>query len=382
MVDAGGHWMCMDHIRRRGALSKPPLCACCLAPAVPPSASVASLKVNPDWRFKLRTVPGPSPAQVVMVGYLGSAVACDWGLSDGQESVLLAIGNAGSLVGLYIFGAAADTVGRKRSLLASAVLQCAFGAASAAAPNYGSLVFFRFMHGLAVAGSLSALILFAEMVPPTNRALWSTLMQFWSIPGENSAPSFGALLLQHASCLPASPPRPACQLLATPGRLMPPAPPTPLTLPRLFVRGGHWVGHPHPSQRVVLDGCCPRAAPCTAGGGAAACAGKPVLPRHASAIHRGGCARPKPLLRSTNTLLHCTDKLLLSLLPAGVLAAGCIVHNCADWIATQTALLPSAPACLPACLSVGRRSGAEDCPLQPLVGAAWPAPVLWSGERV
>lgn len=141
-----------------------------------------------------------------MVGYLGKAVACDWGLSDGQESVLLAIGNAGSLVGLYVFGAAADTVGRKRSLLASAVLQCAFGAASAAAPNYGSLVFFRFMHGLAVAGSLSALILFAEMVPPTNRALWSTLMQFWSIPGENSAPSFGALLLQHASCLPASPP--------------------------------------------------------------------------------------------------------------------------------------------------------------------------------
>lgn len=137
-----------------------------------------------------------------MVGYLGSAVACDWGLSDGQESVLLAIGNAGSLVGLYIFGAAADTVGRKRSLLASAVLQCAFGAASAAAPNYGSLVFFRFMHGMAVAGSLSALILFAEMVPATNRALWSTLMQFWSIPGENSAPSFGASIAAAACKLP------------------------------------------------------------------------------------------------------------------------------------------------------------------------------------
>ena len=106
------------------------------------------------------------PAQVVAVAYLGKAVACDWGLSGGQESVLLAIGNAGSLVGLYLFGAAADTAGRKPSLMASALLQCAFGAASAAAPNYGSLVFFRFMHGLAIAGALSALILLAEMVRP------------------------------------------------------------------------------------------------------------------------------------------------------------------------------------------------------------------------
>lgn len=299
-----------------------------------------------------------------MVGYLGKAVACDWGLSDGQESVLLAIGNAGSLVGLYVFGAAADTVGRKRSLLTSAVLQCAFGAASAAAPNYGSLVFFRFMHGLAVAGSLSALILFAEMVPPTNRALWSTLMQFWSIPGDNSALSIGTSIAAAACKLPCAflpglsmhaalrlPPRPPSQLLAAPGCLMPPAPPTPLPpLPRLFVRGRHWVGHPHPSQRVALDGCRPRAAPRTAGGGAAAGAGKPVLPHHASAIHRGGCARPKPLLRSTTTLLHCTDTLLLSLLPASVLAAGCNVYHSADWIASQTALLPSAPACLPAFL--------------------------------
>ncbi|PRW56349.1 synaptic vesicle 2-related [Chlorella sorokiniana] len=139
------------------------------------------------WQWWMLVVTGCAwvtyAAEVVMVGYLGKSVACAWGLSDGQESVLLAIGNAGSLVGLYLFGAASDTVGRKRSLMASAVLQCAFGAASAAAPNYGSLVFFRFMHGLAVAGSLSAIILFAEMVPPTNRALWSTLMQFWSIPG-------------------------------------------------------------------------------------------------------------------------------------------------------------------------------------------------------
>ncbi|KAI7838128.1 hypothetical protein COHA_008059 [Chlorella ohadii] len=121
-------------------------------------------------------------AVVVAVAYLGKAVACDWGLSGGQESVLLAIGNAGSLVGLYLFGAAADTAGRKPSLMASALLQCAFGAASAAAPNYGSLVFFRFMHGLAIAGALSALILLAEMLPPANRALWSTVMQFLSVP--------------------------------------------------------------------------------------------------------------------------------------------------------------------------------------------------------
>lgn len=118
-----------------------------------------------------------------MVGYLGKSVACDWGLSGGQESVLLAIGNAGSLVGLYLFCAAADDAGRKPSLMASAVLQCAFGAASAAAPNYGSLVFFRFMHGLATAGAITAIILLAEMLPPANRALWSTLMQFWAVAG-------------------------------------------------------------------------------------------------------------------------------------------------------------------------------------------------------
>lgn len=99
-----------------------------------------------------------------MVGFLGPAVACDWGLSEGQQSVLQAIGSAGSLVGLYAFGAAADAVGRRPAILASAVLQCAFGAASAAAPNYGSLLFFRFMHGVAVAGALTAIILFAEMV--------------------------------------------------------------------------------------------------------------------------------------------------------------------------------------------------------------------------
>ena len=99
-----------------------------------------------------------------MVGYLGQSVGCDWGLSGGQQSVLQAIGCAGSLVGLYLFGAAADAAGRRPTILASAVLQCAFGAASAAAPNYGSLLFFRFAHGVAVSGALTAIILFAEMV--------------------------------------------------------------------------------------------------------------------------------------------------------------------------------------------------------------------------
>ena len=99
-----------------------------------------------------------------MIGYLGPAVACAWDLSSGQASTLQAIGYADSMVGLVSFGAAADAAGRKRGLAASAVLQCAFGAASAAAPNYGSLLFFRFMHGLAVSGALTAIILLAEMV--------------------------------------------------------------------------------------------------------------------------------------------------------------------------------------------------------------------------
>lgn len=99
-----------------------------------------------------------------MVGFLGQSVACEWGLSSAQQSVLQAIGFAGSLLGLYLFGAAADAAGRRPAILASAVLQCAFGAGSAAAPNYGSLLFFRFSHGLAVSGALPAIIMFAEMV--------------------------------------------------------------------------------------------------------------------------------------------------------------------------------------------------------------------------
>lgn len=174
------------------------------------------------------------------MAFVAPSVACDWDLSTGQQSLLQSIGFAGSFVGgppwacshrstspadelppasragcpadglvdpppalragLYVLGAVSDTRGRRAGFVISALLMCAFGAGSAAAPNLATLLCFRFLVGMAIGGAPIVVTLFAEMVPSTNRARWSVVLQgFWTL-GEAGSPRPHAMRLSHIGC--------------------------------------------------------------------------------------------------------------------------------------------------------------------------------------
>src|SRR6187549_1414732 len=59
-----------------------------------------------------------------VVGYLVSAIAPLWRLTFGQTTIMLLSAGVGAMVGALVCGWIADRIGRKRVLLASAVLVC------------------------------------------------------------------------------------------------------------------------------------------------------------------------------------------------------------------------------------------------------------------
>ena len=73
----------------------------------------------------------------MLLSFLGPSARCQWGLSPSAESALTSVVFAGMLLGVYSLGAVADSLGRRRGFLASALLLGVSGLASALAPSFG-----------------------------------------------------------------------------------------------------------------------------------------------------------------------------------------------------------------------------------------------------
>jgi len=127
--------------------------------------------------------------ELILISYLLPQLRKEWGDLTAFESAFLASASfAGTLIGSVFWGWLADKIGRKISFTTTVFLSGSFGLASAFAPSFLWIIFFRFMVGFALGGNLSVdFVLFLEFVPTIGRGFYVSLITLFGV--------FGILLL-------------------------------------------------------------------------------------------------------------------------------------------------------------------------------------------
>ncbi|XP_064387785.1 synaptic vesicle glycoprotein 2C-like [Halichondria panicea] len=103
--------------------------------------------------------------------------------SSVEEGILDGVIFAGMMVGGYFWGSISDIVGRRSCLITSLTVNGIFGFASSLSPHYIAFLFFRFMSGVGVGGSLPvAFSYFCEFFSRKNRGPFVIIVaSFWTI---------------------------------------------------------------------------------------------------------------------------------------------------------------------------------------------------------
>ncbi|CAK9229261.1 unnamed protein product [Sphagnum troendelagicum] len=120
--------------------------------------------------------------EMMLLSFVGPAVQTEWGLSSRQESLIASIVFVGMMIGAYSWGILSDLKGRRFGFFATAVLTFVAGLASAASPNYLSLLLLRGFVGIGLGGGPVISAWFMEFVPSANRGLWMVIISlFWTL---------------------------------------------------------------------------------------------------------------------------------------------------------------------------------------------------------
>jgi len=120
--------------------------------------------------------------EMMLLSFIGPALACEWGLSAGQEAALSTAVFGGMLAGAGAWGALSDACGRRAAFAGPALFMLIFSAASAVAPSFGALLAFRALVGVGLGGAPVAFALFLEFAPSSTRGLALVGVQaFWTL---------------------------------------------------------------------------------------------------------------------------------------------------------------------------------------------------------
>jgi AAHS family 4-hydroxybenzoate transporter-like MFS transporter len=117
-----------------------------------------------------------------MIGYVAPAVMHDLQVGPAQFTPVFAFGLFGLLVGCLAIAPLADWIGRKRILVASAILFGSMSILTAFADSLQALIALRFLTGLGLGGSMpNAIAMTAEYFPARKRA-FTTMVMFSGFP--------------------------------------------------------------------------------------------------------------------------------------------------------------------------------------------------------
>ncbi|KAG0479478.1 hypothetical protein HPP92_010336 [Vanilla planifolia] len=120
--------------------------------------------------------------EVTILSFIGSPVQSEWSLSAHEKSIIPSVVFAGMLTGAYSWGVVSDTYGRRMGFLFTALVTSVVGFVSTFAPNYISLLIFRFFVGIGLGGGPVLFAWFLEFVPAPYRGAWMGVFSFcWSI---------------------------------------------------------------------------------------------------------------------------------------------------------------------------------------------------------
>jgi hypothetical protein len=91
--------------------------------------------------------------EVMLLSVLSPIVACEWNLENYQQSMITSVVFIGFFFGALFWGAISDVIGRKKVLICVSTLILIFGVASAAAPEYYTLLLLRCLAGFGIGGT-------------------------------------------------------------------------------------------------------------------------------------------------------------------------------------------------------------------------------------
>lgn len=121
--------------------------------------------------------------QVLAIGFAAPSIAATFDLSIPGAIQAGTAFFVGMLLGAWGFGRLADRIGRRRVLIATVLIDAAFGIASAFAPSFTTLLALRLLTGIGVGGTLPVdYAMMAEFLPPERRGRWLVALEgFWAV---------------------------------------------------------------------------------------------------------------------------------------------------------------------------------------------------------
>ncbi|XP_026325826.1 synaptic vesicle glycoprotein 2B [Hyposmocoma kahamanoa] len=120
---------------------------------------------------------------VISMSFILPSAQCDLDLTTQTKGWLNSIIFIGMMVGAYAWGSVADSLGRKRVLIAISIINALAIVASSFSQNYALFMVFRFINGAALGGSGPVIwSYFAEFQPKKKRgAMLSFMAAFWTL---------------------------------------------------------------------------------------------------------------------------------------------------------------------------------------------------------
>ncbi|KAF5303762.1 hypothetical protein FQA39_LY09835 [Lamprigera yunnana] len=120
---------------------------------------------------------------VISMSFILPSAQCDLHLDTKSKGWLNSIIFIGMMAGAYIWGSAADSLGRRRVLIAISFMNALCIIASSFSQSYELFMLFRFLNGAALGGSGPVIwSYFAEFQPKSKRgAMLSFMAAFWTL---------------------------------------------------------------------------------------------------------------------------------------------------------------------------------------------------------
>lgn len=169
-----------------------------------------------SFHYKMLVINGFAWAfdafDVGLVTFVVTALTAAWNLSSAQVGSILSIGLVGMLVGALLSGPVADRWGRKAVFQITMLIYAVFSLLCAVAPNFTSLLVFRFLVGVGLGGETPVVTsLLGEFIPAAHRGKVQGLINtFWAVGWVLAAivsyfiiPTYGWRLAFVAGALPA-----------------------------------------------------------------------------------------------------------------------------------------------------------------------------------
>jgi len=115
---------------------------------------------------------------VMIIGVTLPSISAEWGLDQVTKGVLLSVGYVGMFIGALGFGATADLIGRRKTLIITVALSGVFTGLCSTAWDVPTMSILRFLAGVGLGGVLpQPAVYISEYIPASKRGRFTGLVE-------------------------------------------------------------------------------------------------------------------------------------------------------------------------------------------------------------